>query len=109
MASVTARELLRALPCESTASTWGEEVYFTVPVSAKREQDARQVVDPGSVCFWVEGASLAIPFGPTPVSRFGECRLVTKCNVLGRVAGDPRVLASVRDGDRIRIDIAAAS
>ena len=99
----TARALLAALPLESSANTWGEEVYFEVPVNARLEADARQVVDAGTVCFWVEGSSLALPFGPTPVSECGECRLVTAVNVLGRIVGDPRRLTSVRDGAAIRV------
>lgn len=96
--------LLAVLPCVSKANTWGEEVYFSVPVSCRLEADARQVVDPGAVCIWVEGRSLALPFGPTPVSKGTECRLVTKVNVLGKIQGDARVLASVRDGDPIRVE-----
>jgi len=96
--------VLAALPCETSANTWGEEVYFSLPVAAQLEPDAQQVVDPGSVCFWVDGAALALPFGPTPVSKGRECRLVTKCNVLGKIAGDPGKLKSVRDGDAIRVE-----
>jgi hypothetical protein len=102
----SARALLAALPCESRASTWGEEVYFSLPVKAELEADARQVVDPGTVCFWVQGSALALPYGPTPVSRGDECRLVTAVNVLGKVEGDARALASVRDGDRIEVEAA---
>jgi len=100
----TTQKLLAALPCESTANTWGEEVYFSVPVKAKLEPDARQVVDPGTVCFWVQGSSLALPFGPTPVSKADECRLVTEVNVLGAFEGDARKLKSVRDGDAVRVE-----
>ena len=100
----SATALLAALPCESTASTWGEEVYFSVPISCRLEADARQVVDPGTVCIWVEGKSLALPYGPTPVSKGTECRLVTKVNVIGKLVADPRTLASVRAGDRIRVE-----
>lgn len=100
----TARGLWAALPCDSTANTWGKEVYFEVPVEAALEPEARQVVDPGAVCFWVQGSSLALPFGPTPVSQGSECRLVTEVNVLGRLEGDPLVLGSVRDGDAIRVE-----
>ncbi|MFQ5586601.1 MAG: cyclophilin-like fold protein [Thermodesulfobacteriota bacterium] len=100
----TGRKFIDALPCESKANTWGDEVYFSVPVSAELEEDARQVVDSGTVCFWVEGSSLAIPFGPTPISQGDECRLVTKVNVVGRIEGDPTLLGSVRDGDRIRVE-----
>lgn len=100
----TARELLRALPCVSMASTWGDEVYFRLPVKVKLEADARQVVDAGMVCFWVEGSSLALPFGPTPVSKGRECRLVTRCNVLGTIEGGANRLKSVRDGEAIRVE-----
>lgn len=100
----TARKLLAALPCSSSANTWGDEVYFPVPVEATLEAGAKQVVDPGTVCFWVEGSSLALPFGPTPVSKAGECRLVAKVNILGRFDGDPRQLASVREGDPVSVE-----
>jgi hypothetical protein len=101
----TATALVAALPCSAVAATWGEEVYFELPVSASLERDARQVVEPGDVCFWVEGRSLALPFGPTPISRGGEPRLVTRCNVLGRIEGDPRTLAGIRPDDPIRITL----
>ncbi len=101
----TTRELRSALPLSSTAQTWGDEVYFAVPVSSDLEEDARHVVPPGTVCFWVEGNSLAIPFGPTPVSEGNECRLVTRVNVLGWVEGDATVLKSVMDGDPIGVEM----
>jgi len=103
-ATPTAEAVLRVLPCESDANTWGDEVYFSIPVTCRLESEARQVVDAGSVCFWVEGKSLALPFGPTPISHGNECRLVTKVNVLGRIEGDPRSLSSVRAGERIRVE-----
>jgi len=100
----TVKKLLEALPCTSEANTWGEEVYFKVPIQSALEPNAAQVVDPGTVCFWVEGKSLAIPFGPTPVSKGNECRLVTKVNILGKVQGDPKAFRSVRDGNRIHVE-----
>ena len=101
----TARKLVAALPCTSTVHTWGEEVYFEVPVAAALEADARQVVEPGTVCFWTEGGALALPFGPTPVSKGAECRLVTRCNVLGRIEGDPRQLGKLKEGALIRVEL----
>lgn len=100
----TAKQLLGVLPCDARAQTWGDEVYFEVPLRAQLESDARQVVDPGTVCFWVEGGALALPFGPTPVSKGSECRLVTRCNVLGKIEGDPRRLQPVRQGMAIRVE-----
>ena len=104
-ATPAAQNLVAALPCESTANTWGDEVYFRLPVKATLEADAQQVVDAGTVCFWVEGSALALPFGPTPVSKADECRLVTKCNVLGKIEGDARRLKSVREGEAIRVEL----
>jgi hypothetical protein len=101
--------LWAALPIESTAATWGQEVYFGTPVSLEREPGALQVVDPGTVAFWTDGDSLALPFGPTPISRGGECRLASPCNVLGALDGDPSVLGTVRDGDPVRVERAEVS
>ncbi|MFF9312069.1 cyclophilin-like fold protein [Streptomyces sp. NPDC014748] len=101
----TARALARELPLVSSARTWGEEVYFDTGVSVPRETDARQVVDPGTVAFWTDGDALALPYGPTPISHGDECRLASPCNVLGHVDGDPRRLASVRDGDPVRVEL----
>ena len=101
----TAEQVAAALPASSRANTWGKEVYFALPVSAKKERNAVEVVPPGTVCFWVEGSSLALPYGPTPVSKGDECRLVTAVNVLGRIEGDPRALAGIRAGDPIEVSL----
>lgn len=101
----TSRALVAALPFEASAQTWGEEVYFEIPITAKLEVGAKQVVPPGTVCFWTEGSSLALPWGRTPVSEGDESRLVTRCNVLGAIDGDPRGLASVRSGDSITVSL----
>ncbi len=98
------KQLVAALPCEASACTWGDEVYFELPVKITLEADALQVVEPGAVCFWVEGSALALPFGPTPASKGDECRLVTRCNVLGKIEGDPRRLAGVKAGGAIRVE-----
>ncbi len=103
-ATPTADELWQALPIESSASTWGDEVYFETPVSVQREDDAQQVVAPGTVAFWTDGDSLALPFGPTPISRGDECRLASPCNILGMLDGDAQVLRTVRSGDPVRVE-----
>jgi uncharacterized protein len=101
----TARALVTALPVRAKAQTWGEEVYFGIPITAKLESNAKQVMPPGTVCFWTEGSSLALPWGRTPVSEGDESRLVTRCNVLGTIDGDPRQLASVRPGDAVTVSL----
>ncbi|MCK7623321.1 cyclophilin-like fold protein [Streptomyces sp. RS10V-4] len=99
----TTTALLAALPLQATAHTWGEEVYFDTGLTPALESGARQVVDPGTVAFWTEGNALALPYGPTPISRGDESRLASPCNVLGRIDGDPRALATVRGGDAIHV------
>ena len=104
----TARAVMAALPIRALTNTWGEEVYFDTGVETALEADAADVVDPGTVCFWVEGRSLALPYGPTPASRGDECRLVTEVNLLGRLEEDPRVLAAVQPGMEITVEEAAS-
>lgn len=100
----TTAVLKDVLPVEGTAKTWGEEVYFSIPVSVDLEADARQVVDPGTVCFWVDGGALALPYGPTPISKANECRLASACNILGTIDGDPQRLESIKAGDKVRVE-----
>jgi uncharacterized protein len=96
--------LLAALPVKGSANTWGEEVYFSVPLSVELEDDAEHVVEPGTVCFWVDGGALALPYGPTPISQGGECRLASACNILGTIDGDPQRLGSIESGAEIRVE-----
>ncbi|HEX4926844.1 MAG TPA: cyclophilin-like fold protein [Burkholderiales bacterium] len=101
--TATARALLAAAPFESRAQTWGEEVYFTTPASARLEPDAQQVVEPGTVCFWTQGNALALPFGRTPISSDERPKLANPCNVLGRL-DDFSALAKVKAGDKVRVE-----
>ncbi|MFC7305999.1 cyclophilin-like fold protein [Streptomyces monticola] len=103
----TTQALQQALPLSATANTWGEEVYFDTGVSVEREAGAQQVVEPGTVAFWTDGDALALPYGPTPISRGDECRLASPCNLLGALDGDPQQLATVRGGDPIRVELVA--
>ncbi|KUN24360.1 hypothetical protein AQJ23_22620 [Streptomyces antibioticus] len=103
----TTQALAQALPLVSTARTWGQEVYFDTGISVPRETNAQQVVEPGTVAFWTDGDALALPYGPTPISRGDECRLASPCNVLGRLDSDPGLLASARNGDPVRVELVA--
>jgi hypothetical protein len=100
----TAKAIVAALPFESRAHTWGEEVYFAIPVSADLEPGARQVVEPGTVCFWTEGDAIALPYGRTPISNDERPKLAGRCNVLGRIVGDPRRLAAVKPGQTVTVE-----
>jgi hypothetical protein len=99
----TAKALLDAAPFEGRAQTWGEEVYFETPVSARLEPDARQVVEPGTVCFWTQGDALALPFGRTPISVDEKPKLAAPCNVVGTMK-DYAALKAIKAGARIRVE-----
>lgn len=102
----TAQALLEALPFESVAQTWGEELYFETPVNANLEPEARQTVEAGTVCFWVEGSALALPWGRTPISTDARPKLVSPCNVLGKILGDAQQLAQVKSGEPVIVEAA---
>jgi uncharacterized protein len=99
----TAQAIGAALPLASSAMTWGEEVYFEIPVKLKREADARAVVVPGEIAYWPEGHCIAIGFGRTPISEGDETRLASSCNVFARAVGDVKALGKVKAGTRIKV------
>ncbi len=102
----TGRTVLENLPIESTARTWGEEVYFSVPFTVEEEPDARAVVECGELAFWEGGQAIAIGFGPTPISQGTEIRLAAPCNIWGRCLDSARALQGARDGDTVQVTLA---
>jgi hypothetical protein len=102
----TAKAIAAALPLTSEAMTWGEEVYFEVPVRVAREKDARAVVTPGEIAYWPDGHCIAIGFGRTPISKGDECRLASPCNVFAQAVGDVKTLKPVREGTKIAVALA---
>ena len=99
----TSRAVFEAAPFDARAQTWGDEVYFETPVSAKLEKDAQQIVEPGTVCFWTQGDALALPFGRTPISTGDKPKLANPCNVLGSLK-NYSLLKGVKAGDKIRVE-----
>ena len=101
--SRTAEALFKILPLKAQANTWGDEIYFDVPLRMGIE-NGKEVVDMGDVAYWPNGPSLCLFFGRTPASRGDEIRAASLVTVLGRIVGDPKVLKSVRSGAGVTVE-----
>jgi hypothetical protein len=101
--STTAREIWNLLPAEGAARTWGEEIYFEIPLDVGPSPDARALVEVGEIGYWPTGRALCLFFGPTPASTDDRPRAASPVNIVGRLLGDATQLRSVRDGDLVRV------
>jgi hypothetical protein len=104
--SSAASALFRVLPLSARANTWGDEIYFEVPVNRKLDSTAAIVVQVGELGYWPSGRAFCIFFGPTPISRGDEIRPASAVNVIGKLIGDARAFKAVHDGDLIELDVA---
>ena len=101
--SLTADAIWAALPLEASGNTWGDEIYFTIPVEMG-EDNAQAVVDSGDLGYWPPGLAFCIFFGPPPMSRGDEIRPASPVNVFGKLEGDPTVFRAVSSGSRVVIE-----
>jgi hypothetical protein len=98
----TAAKVFEALPITSTVNTWGDEIYFTIPVDTGPE-DAKELVSLGDIAYWPPGKAMCIFFGKTPISRGDEIRPASPVNIIGKVEGDLKLLKKVKEGEEITI------
>ena len=101
--SNTAKKIWEALPIEANVQTWGDEIYFSIPVKVGSE-NAKAVVLEGDLGYWPPGSAFCIFFGPTPASEGVEIRPASSVNVFGKIIGDPKIFKKVRSGAKIIIE-----
>ena len=99
----TAGAIWGALPIEGRANTWGDEIYFPIPVLIVAE-NPKEVVEMGDLGYWPPGSAFCIFFGRTPASRGDEIRPASPVNVFGRLLEDPRVFKRVKPGDAVTLE-----
>ena len=101
--SQTAQLIWEALPIEARGNTWGDEIYFSIPVEADLE-NSQGVVELGDLAYWPPGTAFCIFFGPTPMSQGDEIRPASPVNVIGKLRGDPKAFKQVKSGTAIKIE-----
>ena len=99
----TAKAFTTALPITGHANTWGDEIYFTIPIETP-EENSKPVVELGDIAYWPPGNAFCIFFGRTPMSRGDEIRPASPVNVFGKIDGDPTVFKKVRSGEEVKIE-----
>jgi len=99
----TAQAIWEALPIKGRANTWGDEIYFTIPVSVEQEA-GQELVDVGDLGYWPPGKGFCIFFGPTPMSEGEKPRPASPVTVFGKVVGDAKVFKQVASGTEITIE-----
>ena len=99
----TADAIWQALPLAGTINTWGEEIYFTIPVEMELE-DGQQLVNSGDLGYWPPGSAFCIFFGPTPMSSGTEIRTASPVNIFGNLVDNPKVFSQLKDGEKIVIE-----
>ena len=102
--SPTADAVWEALPITGQVQTWGDEIYFSIPVEAAEADNAQATVDKGAVAYWPPGSALCLFWGPTPMSCGDEIRPASPVNVLGTMEGDPTVLGRAPYGAEIVVE-----
>ena len=101
--TICGQAVAAALPIDASASTWGEEIYFSIDVDCQPE-DMQAVVELGDLAYWPPGSAFCMFFGQTPMSSAEEIRPASAVGVIGRMTGDLAALRGVPSGASVKIE-----
>jgi len=104
--SATAKSIIEVLPVRAKANRWGDEIYFSIPVTAQLEENSRDVMEAGELGYWPPGRAFCIFFGPTPASRGNEIRAALPVNVVGKITSDWSGLLNTASDTTVLIETA---
>ncbi len=99
----TAEAIWQALPFNSKVNTWGDEIYFRIPVKIELES-GQEIVDFGDLGYWPPGSAFCIFFGPTPTSNKDEIRAASAVDIFGKVLDDAKAFKDIKDGEQIVVE-----
>ena len=99
----TASAIKNILPFKSIVKTWGDEIYFEIPIeeSLDLENDAKDIINIGEIAYWIEGKCIAIGYGKTPISKGNEIKLAARTNIWGDALLNIKELNKIKDGDEV--------
>ncbi|MGO8819912.1 MAG: cyclophilin-like fold protein [Desulfomonilaceae bacterium] len=104
--SATARKILDALPFSTTFSTWGDEIYFSIPIDSPLDETAKEVVAIGDLGYWPPGSAFCIFFGMTPMSSTGKIMPASAVNIIGKILGNPADFKKVMRESKVTVESA---
>ncbi|HMK33622.1 MAG TPA: cyclophilin-like fold protein [Desulfomonilaceae bacterium] len=103
--TTTALKIAAALPLRCAFNTWGDEIYFTIPVSAALAPNAQETVNVGDLGYWPTGKAFCIFFGPTPMSAGDKIVPASAVNIIGRILGDATRFKEVMNESEILVEL----
>jgi len=98
----TAQAIWETLPIKGRVNLWGDEIYFSIPLSLELEL-GQELVSLGDLGYWPDSSAFCIFFGPTPVSQGGEIRPASPVTVFGKVISDATEFKKIAEGTKIII------
>lgn len=91
----TCTKFWESLPLKVNLSTWGDELYGTIPVDIDAE-NPREEFEVGDIAYWLQGSGFCILYGRTPASTSDKPRLISPGNHFAKIEGDVSIFKRLK-------------